>query len=273
MKIRKTNAEKRTVISNLKNIVLLKPETINCRLLVNQWVFFKLILFDTNKLLDMKKSIFVLALLITTTGLFAQPLEPGAFRKFSLQFDVITDIWQKVPAELSPSNINRGLNVYGLLNNRIGESRFDFSYGGSVGIHNLYGDALPFDNGGKTIFQKIDTSLTYSKAKMVLTYFDFPLEIRYRSKGGFRAYAGIKLGFLLQAHTKYTGEDPGGMGYDVTLKRDDVRYLNLWRYVAYARAGYKWINAFGSIQLNPTFKDNQGPEMYPISVGISITPY
>ncbi|MDO9511303.1 MAG: outer membrane beta-barrel protein [Bacteroidales bacterium] len=221
----------------------------------------------------MKKSILVFFLMIMTSGVFAQQLEPGAFRKFSLQFDLFTDIWQKAPAELNASAFNRGINIYGLMNNRIGESRFDFSYGGSIGIHNLYGDALPEDQNGKTVFVTIDTALSYSKAKIVLTYFDFPLEIRYRSKGAFRAYAGIKLGFLLQAHSKYTGDDPDGRGYEVTIKRDDIRYLNLWRYVVYARAGYKWINVFGSMNLNPVFKDGQGPDMYPISVGISITPF
>ena len=73
-------------------------------------------------------------------------------------------------------------------------------------------------------------------------------------------------------HSKFVGEDTN-VGYDVTIKRDDVRYLELWQYTVYAKIGYKWINVYGAYQLQPTFKKNQGPQMYPISVGLSIMPY
>ncbi len=222
----------------------------------------------------MKKLFFVLLVVLLPALSQAQNNNgPATYRNFSLGFDLYTDFWQNLPDAVDQKGLNRSVNVYLLYNNQIGQSRFNFSYGLNLNSNNLYLNGLPVDNNWKTEFVKFNDTLSYSKAKLNLTYLDVPLEISYRAKSGFQFYAGIRLGFLLSAHTKYKGEDPSGLGYDVVIKRDDVRYLNLWRYVAYARIGYKWINLYGSYQLNPTFKDGEGPNMFPISVGLGITPY
>lgn len=221
----------------------------------------------------MKKTSFILLLLVITgIGAMAQEKQPGEFRKFSLGFDFYSDIWQKLPDNVDPSWLNRSINVFGLYNNQMGESKFDFSYGLGVSVHNLYMDALPYDMGGYTEFVNIPDSISYDKAKITLAYVDIPLEVRYRAKSGFRAYFGFKFSVLVHQHSKFVGEDPE-VGYNVTIKRDDVRYLELWEYTVYARVGYKWINLFGAYQLQSTFKKDQGPQTYPISVGLSIMPY
>ncbi|MDD2963391.1 MAG: outer membrane beta-barrel protein [Bacteroidales bacterium] len=220
-----------------------------------------------------KTSILLLTLVVIAIGALAQEKQPGEFRKFSLGFDIYTDIWQKVPDNIDPSWFNRSINVFGLYNNQMGESKFDFSYGLGVSTHNLYMDALPYDKGGYTEFVKLDSdSISYDKAKITLAYVDIPLEIKYRAKSGFRAYFGFKFSVLVHQHSKFVGYDES-VGYNVTIKRDDVRYLELWQYTVYGRIGYKWINLYGAYQLQSTFKKDQGPQMFPISVGLSIMPY
>lgn len=222
----------------------------------------------------MKKHLWlILTACLMATNSMAQETEPGAFRKFSIGLDFFTDFWQNPPAVLQAKWNNRGINTNILVNNQIGESRFDFSYGLSFGVHNLYTDAWVKDRFGVSTFEKIPDTLHHSKYKLTFAYCDFPLEIKYRAKSNWRFYAGIKLGFLINSHSKYIGLDPDTYAYEVTIKRDDVRYLNFWRYVVYARAGYKWINIFGQYTLNTTFKEGQGPDMYPVSAGISIMPF
>lgn len=222
----------------------------------------------------MKKTSFLLLLLaITSIAAVAQEKQPGEFRKFSLGFDFYTDLWQKAPENIDISWFNRSINVVGLYNNQMGESKFDFSYGLGMSVHNLYLDALPHDKGGYTEFVALNAdSVSYDKAKITIAYVDIPLEIRYRAKSGFRAYFGFKFSVLVHQHSKYVGYDPE-VGYDVTIKRDDVRYLELWQYTVYGRIGYRWLNLFGAYQLQPTFKKDEGPQMFPISVGLSIMPY
>ncbi len=224
----------------------------------------------------MKKNTILLTFaLLFAIASFAQSFKPGEFRKVSLGFDFFNDIWLKVPEGLDTKAFNRGVNVNLLINNHIGDSRFDFSFGGAVGVHNLYTDSWITAPGDSSFFVKIPDSLNSTKYKITLAYFDFPLEIRYRAKGNFRAYAGIKFGFLIDHHSKYKGLDPNpnGPDYNVTIKRDDVRFVNFWRYQAYARIGYKQFNLYGAISLDQIFKTSQGPEMYPVSVGISIMPF
>lgn len=219
-----------------------------------------------------KTSIILFILVLSGIASVAQEKQPGEFRKFSLGFDLYTDIWQKLPENVDASWLNRSVNFYGLFNNQMGESNFDFSYGLGMSVHNLYMDALPYDKWGYTEFINIPDSISYDKAKITMAYVDIPLEIRYRAKSGFRAYFGFKFSVLVHQHSKFVGEDPN-VGYDVTIKRDDVRYLELWQYTVYAKIGYKWLNLYGAYQLQPTFKKDEGPQMFPISVGLSIMPY
>lgn len=218
-------------------------------------------------------SVIFLSLLMAAFNVNAQETQPGAFRKFSIGFDFFKDFWVKQPDVVDAKWYSRGANVNVLVNNQMGESLFDFSYGISIGSHNLFTDAWIKDVNKVSVFQKIPDTLHHTKYKINLTYFDFPLEFKYRAKSNWRYYAGIKLGFLINHKSKYSGLDPETYAYHVTIKRDDVRYVNFWRYVVYARIGYKWFNIFGQYTLNPTWKDQQGPEMYPVSAGISIMPF
>lgn len=220
-----------------------------------------------------RKGVYLGILILLTGGIYAQSSEPGGFRKFSIGFDLFTDFWQNPPSVLDAKWYNRGANVNILVNNQMGESRFDFSYGVSFGSHNLYTDAWIKDVNQASVFEKIPDTLDHKKYKITLAYCDFPLEFKYRAKNKWRYYAGIKLGFLINHHSKYIGLDPETYAYNVKIKRDDVRYVNFWRYVVYARVGYKWFNVFGQYSLNHSFKDGQGPDMYPISVGISLMPF
>ncbi len=147
-----------------------------------------------------------------------------------------------------------------------------FSPGLGITTRNLYSDAFLADTGWATSFETIPDSLSYSKNKLSVTYLDIPLELRY-DPGDWHFALGFHFSYLLSAHTKYKGEDPSGGGYDVTVKRSDVRYLEPWVLGASARIGYRWVHLSAYYSLSKLFKKDEGPQMYPISVGITFMPF
>jgi hypothetical protein len=125
-----------------------------------------------------------------------------------------------------------------------------------------------------TYFQPIPDSIDYKKTKLVVSYLDIPLEIRYKSKSDFRLAVGFKFGFLLRAHTKFKGNDYINDNSGVVVyKLSKLSFLEKNRYGFTARIGYKWLNLWGYYQLSTLFQKEYGPEMFPISVGLTIIPF
>jgi hypothetical protein len=152
-----------------------------------------------------------------------------------------------------------------------------FSPGIGIGVHNLYSSSFLVVNNDTSDFVKIldvYPDLPFKKSKLAVTYLDIPLELRYKSKSEFRVAVGFKFGFLLQAHTKYKGNDYlEGTSDRVIYKKAKIQNLEKNRYGFTARIGYKWLNLWGYYQLSTLFTADKGPDMYPISLGITIIPF
>ncbi len=85
---------------------------------------------------------------------------------------------------------------------------------------------------------------------------------------------GFKFGFLVRGHTKYKGDDYiDGTTQEVIIKKKKLAFMEKNRYGFTGRIGYKWLNLWGYYQLSTLFEKGKGPEMYPISVGITIIPF
>lgn len=224
----------------------------------------------------MKKLLFlVLSTLVISS--YAQVVNEDTKRKFTFGLDVFTDLWQDIPEGVSPKTINPGVNIFGSYNYMLGKSNFSFSPGIGIGVHNMLNNSFLRTQGERTYFVEItDTmpGLAYNKSKFVATYFDIPIELRFKSKSEFRFALGFKFGFLIKAHTKYKGDDfIGGNYYKVIYKKARIQYVEKNRYGFTARIGYKWLNLWGYYQLSTLFTAGYGPEMYPISIGITVIPF
>ena len=158
-----------------------------------------------------------------------------------------------------------------------GKSNVSFSPGLGLGVHNMFNSSLVFTDNTLTYFVPIKDTLpnvSYKKSKFVVNYLDIPLEIRYKSKSEFRIAVGFKFGFLIMAHSKYKGDDyPNETTNLVIYKKKKIDYLENNRYGFTGRIGYKWLNLWGYYQLSTLFQEGKGPEMYPISIGITIIPF
>lgn len=222
--------------------------------------------------------------------------------------DVFSDLWMNKPDDsvLSISAINRGVNTYIMRDFPMGKSNFSFAIGAGISCHNLYSNAwavresvadadttnaFDYEFTGRTVFQKLPekintTETGYKNNKLTAIYIDVPLEFRFRTKNEgqkFKASIGFKVGYLLSSHMKYRGDDiswnysPGqswtlNSDETIKLKTYKVPNIEMYRMGPTVRIGWGWINATAYYSLTNLFKKNKGPEMYPISVGISITP-
>jgi hypothetical protein len=226
----------------------------------------------------MKKTSFLFILFLFALQGFSQDIDESTRKKFSIVFDLFTDIWVKVPENVDARAINQGVNVLGLYDYRINQSNFSFAFGAGLGSHNFFSDAFSeLDTVGISHLIKINTlypGTDYKKNKISVTYIDIPLELRLRTIKEFRASVGFKFGFLVNSHTKYKGDDYIFDGNDqIQVKFKNVYNIEKVRYGITARVGWKFINFTGFYSLSGLFKKDKGPELYPISVGISLMPF
>ncbi len=79
--------------------------------------------------------------------------------------------------------------------------------------------------------------------------------------------AGMFAGLRLSSHTKikYRAE-----GKKQKMKTPGHYSLHDFKYGLMARAGYRWINFFATYELVPLFKEGKGPELTPVTVGITL---
>lgn len=240
----------------------------------------------------MKRVIILLLCLTSTLFVFAQNESLNSKKEMiTTGMEVFTSIWQDVPTGISAKSINIGSNYFVTYNSTLGKegkSPMSFAIGIGLGNENFNSNALVMTDSLKISYlDKIPDSVSigdvlhkvnYKKSKLSMTYFDFPMELRYKSKNDFRMALGFKIGFLLSSHTKYKGDEyvdfnKNEIFESYTTKINKIRNLETMRYGASFQIGYKWVNLMGYYSLSKLFKKDKGPQMYPISVGISLRPF
>lgn len=199
-------------------------------------------------------------------------------KKFSMGLDVFNDIVMDAPADIKFRTINQGANLYGMYTYPVKESNFAFAIGLGLGMHNFYSNGVLNDTSGVSYFTVLpdktanNQTLDYKKNKVSVTYLDIPAEIRFKTEKGFRIALGIKAGFMLNAHTKYKGDDLTD-GSSIKVKESSLPNFQTWRFGPTVQIGYKWVCLTGFYSISKVFEDGKGPQIYPVSVGISLRPF
>jgi hypothetical protein len=226
----------------------------------------------------MKNAVLTVVLILFIFQGFSQGVNESTRKKFSTVIDVFNDFYVDVPDSVDNRFLNPGFSFQGLYDYRFGKSNFSFAFGAGLGSHNFYSDAMiETDSLGVTQLHPISSlypDINYDKNKITYTYLDVPLEFRLRTKNNIRAALGFKVGFLISSHTKYKGDDfLFGTNDALHVKFKNVNNIEDLRYGVTARFGWRFINLTGFYSLTNVFKKDQGPEMYPFSVGISLMPF
>ncbi len=226
----------------------------------------------------MKKILLLLiaALFVSTT--FAQDYEEDEYKDtFDFGFDVFTDIWMGTPEGMLTSNLNLGLSFFGMFEQRIWDDNknFTFGMGGALTTHQLNSNMYIVDVTASVInFDSIPANLEYSTNKLIVTYLDFPFELRYKSDNDFRFAIGAKVGFRFDSHTKYTGQRIDGSSPEIeTIKYKNVANIESIRFGPTMRIGYKWINMSMYYSVTKMFNNGSGPGLRNFSIGVTMNPY
>ena len=121
-----------------------------------------------------------------------------------------------------------------------------------------------------------DTVNNYKKSKLVTTYLNVPLLLQFdtdplgKHNRTIHLSAGLVGSMRIGSHTKQVYEN--GNTYSRPKTHDDFN-LNPFGCSAMLRAGYGKIDIYASYSLSTLFRNNQGPQLYPFTVGITLASF
>lgn len=125
-------------------------------------------------------------------------------------------------------------------------------------------------------FGKVDSTagFHYNKNRLYSYAITVPLLLDFntskRTRNNFHISTGVVGEYLLGARTKQVYNRDGQKYKNI---RNDGYNINPFRFNAYASIGYRNVTLYAQYALNPMFKANHGPELYPFSVGIRLVDF
>lgn len=238
----------------------------------------------------MKKIVFVSIAFLSVTAVFAQdtkkPVKTNPLSRAADHFmiQLATDHWNGMPDSISnhTKGLSRGLNVYVMLNKPFKKSpQFSAAYGIGFGTTNMYFKTLNVDiksTNTKLPFSSLDSTDHFKKYKLTTAFLEVPVELRFvkdpeRENKSLKAAIGLKLGTLLNVHTKgkTLQNKSGGTINTYTQKETNKRFFNSTRVAATARVGFGNYSLYGSYQVTALLKDGVGPVIHPFEIGFCIS--
>jgi len=199
-------------------------------------------------------------------------------------FQLSSDHWNGMPDSISShqSGFSRGFSAYFMLDKPFKSSpKYSIGIGAGISTSNIFFDKM--DVGLRSAnallpFTAVDSTSHFKKYKLATSYLEVPLEFRFTSKPAdvnksFKAALGIKVGTLVNAHTKGKNllDKNNNAINSYTEKENSKRFINSTKFSATARVGYGILSLFGSYQLNNVLKDGTGPDMKLYQVGLTIS--
>ncbi len=125
-----------------------------------------------------------------------------------------------------------------------------------------------------SIWGRIDTAVSYNKNFLKATYLQIPLLLDITTHKdpdkAFQLSFGVIGGYKIGSKMKLKYEVDNNKNKDKSRGHYNV---NPFKLSATVRLTYKEITAFANYGLTTVFEKNRGPEVYPFSVGLALTPF
>ena len=225
----------------------------------------------------LQKALFTFLCFVSLTA-NAQNESDAAYSKPSrdyFMFQLGHDGWLNAPDSVQFGNLSRSVSAYLCYDFPIKTSNFSFAIGAGIASSNMFfkdqqvllGDTLPQ-------IQFTSDNDAFKRFKLSLNYIEAPLELRYftnkenRNKG-FKAAIGMKVGALVNAHTKSVREYNNK---PIREKESTRRFVETYRVNGTLRLGYGNLSVYGQYGLNALFRVGNGPvDVFQYSVGICIS--
>jgi hypothetical protein len=205
---------------------------------------------------------------------------PRSNDHFLLQFGYTQ--WQGAPDSIRTGGLPRTFNAYLMLDFPFKTNpHWSVALGAGIGTDAIFFDKGSVDIAGTTptlVFRNLADTNHFKRYKLATAYAEAPLELRYAAKPednrrSIKAALGVKIGTLLNAHTKGSTlqNKNGGTINDFKQKDFNKRYFNKLRLAATARLGFGHFSLFASYQLTPLFREGLAPTIRPVTVGLTLS--
>lgn len=223
----------------------------------------------------MKKILLIHVAVIFSFTSFAQeksnnPIPKIISKQDKLLLNLNWDNWLKTSTGLDVKGFrSRGFSFLFMNEKPFGEGNCAIAWGLGFSSQNVHSNSFPTYNedGSKTFFSPISSTTDYELNKLSCNFVDAAFEFRLRSNPNehnkrFKIAAAIKAGYLVQSHTKFET-------FDIKMKTYNIKNLNKFQYGLTGRIGYGRWGFTGYYSLINLFKNEKGPELIPVSVGLS----
>jgi len=231
----------------------------------------------------MKKTTLLLALLLVSfySTLTAQTSEtptqneerPEVIRD-RLVIDVFHSFWMRTPKEINTKKMHPGFNLslmWDFKQNRKGSVSFGLGLG--VTYHSQFSDAQLRYNAADDVTRYAVLPLAKDSIKfnrMDYISCNIPLEFRYRNQSnGFKFTIGVRVGLIAEVSQTYKGVNPDLAGNQIKIKSFEAKNKQPFNFDAYMRMGWKHVSFYYSYQVTNIYQKEKGPQMSPMSVGVS----
>lgn len=190
--------------------------------------------------------------------------------------------WSNKPDSIHTSGFSRSFNMYLMLDFPFKTNpHLSVAIGPGIATDNMFFDKTSIGIKESTTsirFRNVADTNYFKKYKLSTAYLEAPVELRYRfnpenDAKSIKIAIGAKIGTLLNAHVKgktlknKSGSTIGGY----TEKESSKAFFNQNRLSLTARAGYGHFTIFGSYAASTLFKEGQGPQVHPVTVGLAFS--
>lgn len=191
-------------------------------------------------------------------------------------------MWDGKPDSIKTGGFPRSVNVYLMMDFPFKTNpKWSAAIGAGIGTDNMFFEKMNVgikENTNTLQFTNLKDTNYFKKYKLATAYLEAPVELRFSSnpndsRKSVKFAIGAKVGMLLAAHVK--GKELVNRGgttiNDYKMKEYSKSFFNKNRLAATARLGYSSFSLFGSYAITPLIKEGQGPEIRPVTIGLTLS--
>ena len=247
----------------------------------------------------MKQVFSLFFLLVITVTTFSQETSEAERRRKALEKTMLNnrandhfmfqfgyDGWTNTGDSIRTTGFGRHANVYVMYDMPFGTApKMSVAIGGGLGSSNIFFDdqvvrIAPTSSADRVQFIEGRDTTRFNKFKLTNIWLEAPVELRYitdplNSSRSFKFAIGAKVGTMISAYTRGKNlqdkNDNSIYGEKYVLKEKQKAFFNGVRLAGTVRVGYGPLTLYGAYQINSLFKETNGPNIHPYSIGLCLS--
>lgn len=190
--------------------------------------------------------------------------------------------WQGKPDSIKTKGLSRTFNMYFMFAFPFKTNpHLSVALGPGFATDHMFFDKMDVGitkNTASVQFNDVSDTTHFKKYKLATAFLEAPVELRFSSKPlddkhSVKAAVGVKVGTMLAAWTKGKTEvnSNGNTLRSYTDKEKSKHFFNTTRLSVMGRLGYGKFSLFTSYAITPLFKEGIGPQVRPLTIGLTLS--